>query len=304
MLRNVAHLDTALALLGARLGSPLLAAPSAYHGLLHPAGEVATAAGVGAGGGLMVLSSRSSRTIEDVGAAAGPWWYQVYVLADHEVTAALALRARDAGASALVLTGDTPIVGAKARAPSIPVPASLRHVNTGRHLTPGVLADEAAALAATTQDPSTGVEAIAWLRELTGLPVLVKGVLRGDDAAACVAAGASGVIVSNHGGRQLDQAVATADALGDVVDAVGGVVPVVVDGGIHDGLAALIGLAMGASAVMLGRPVQWALAAGGAGGVEALFHEMAADLRRAMALAGAASLPEVSRDLLWPPGST
>ncbi|MCU4186034.1 alpha-hydroxy-acid oxidizing protein [Acidiferrimicrobium sp. IK] len=301
VLRDVADLRTATTIMGSDLAAPILAAPSAYHGLLHPDGEVATAAGVAAGGGLMVLSSRSSASIEAVGDAAGPWWYQVYVLADRSLTEALVRRAAAAGARALVLTGDTPIVGDKSKAPAIPVPPSLRHVNTGRHLAPAVLADDAAALAATTQDAGTGMDAIGWLRDVSGLPVLVKGVLRGDDAAECLAAGASGIIVSNHGGRQLDQAVATADALAEVVDAVDGAAPVVVDGGVHDGLAIVTALALGAAAVMVGRPVQWAVAAGGARGVEALFEALTDDLRRAMALAGAASPEALDRSLIWRP---
>lgn len=124
-----------------------------------------------------------------------------------------------------------------------------------------VVADPAAALAASTQDPSTDLGAIAWLAELTGLPVLVKGVLRADDAVACVRAGAAGLIVSNHGGRQLDRVVATADALPEVVAAVEGRVPVLVDGGLRDGTALLAALALGAAAGLVGRPVQWALAA-------------------------------------------
>ncbi len=299
VLRDVSRPDLSTTILGAPLAAPLLSAPSAYHGLLHPDGEVATAAGVAAAGTLLVLSSRSSAGIEEVAAAAGAWWYQVYVLADRVLTAQLVKRAARAGAGALVLTGDTPVTGTKPRAPAIPLPAGLRHANTGRHMAAGVLADEGAALAATTQDASVGPEAIGWLADLSGLPVLVKGVLRDDDAAMCIEAGAAGLIVSNHGGRQLDQAVATADALVEVVEAAAGRVPVIVDGGVHDGVAALSALALGASAVMVGRPVQWALAAGGAAGVEQLFAELSADLRRAMVLAGAGTLADLGRSLVW-----
>jgi 4-hydroxymandelate oxidase len=150
------------------------------------------------------------------------------------------------------------------------------------------------------QDPAVDLSAIGWLAELSGLPVLVKGVLRGDDATACVAAGAAGVIVSNHGGRQLDRAVATATALPEVVAAVGDRGPVLVDGGIRSGLDALCALALGAAAVCLGRPVLWALAAGGAEGVRGCLDAVAGDLRRAMQLAGAASLTDLTPDLVAP----
>jgi 4-hydroxymandelate oxidase len=151
------------------------------------------------------------------------------------------------------------------------------------------------------QDPTITFDCIGWLRELTGLPVIVKGVLRADDAAACLDAGAAGVAVSNHGGRQLDGAVAPADALPEVVAAVGGRAEVFVDGGIRRGVDVLRALALGARAVMVGRPVVWGLATGGAGGVERVLRGLREELALAMALAGARSVDQVTADLVHGP---
>ena len=277
VLRDVADVDTAVTLLGTALRTPVLAAPSAHHGLAHPDGERATAAGVRAAGSLMVLSTRSTVALEEVGA--DPWWLQVYVVRDRARTVELVQRAAAAGASALVLTGDTPYVSTKARRvelPQVPQPRELQ------------------------QDPALTPDDIGWLAGVSGLPVLVKGVLRGDDAARCLDAGAAGVVVSNHGGRQLDRAVPTARALPEVADAVAGRAPVLVDGGIRSGLDVLCALALGADAVLLGRPVLWALAAGGADGVAGCLDTVTAQLAEVLALAGCACPAAADRSLVAP----
>lgn len=279
VLRDVSALTTATTLLGTRLASPLLVGPTAAHGLAHPDGEVATARGTAAAGSLLVLSTRSSRPLEEV--PAGPWWFQSYVVADRSRTLDRVRRAAAAGATAVVLTGDVPWLGA-------------RHGPTRLQLTgPADPGD--------VQDPSAGLEVIGELAA-AGLPVLVKGVLRGDDALACLDAGAAGVVVSNHGGRQLDRALPTSRALPEVAAAVAGRAPVLVDGGLRSGLDVLCALALGADAVLLGRPVLWALAAGGAEGVERCLRVLADDLAHVMGLAGAASLAEVGPDLVAPAG--
>lgn len=286
VLRDVATVDTGVELLGTRLSTPVLVAPTALHALAHPEGERATARGAAQAGSLLVLSTRSSTRIEDV--PVGPWWFQAYVLRDRGLTRALVERAAAAGAGAVVLTGDTPHVAAR---------------STGRgdlgltveQLSVNLTARDPRLL---EQDPSVDLRAVEQLAALSGLPVLVKGVLRADDAVACLDAGAAGVVVSNHGGRQLDRAVATADALPEVVAAVGGRGPVLVDGGLRCGLDVLVALALGADAVLLGRPVLWALAAAGADGVRDCLQALTADLADAMALAGAASLADVTDDLL------
>ena len=296
VLQDVSRVDLTTRLLGAELASPFVVAPMAFHALAHPDGECATVRGTGDAGCLTVLSTRASRTIEDVAAAAtGPWWFQAYVMRDRALTEALVQRAAAAGAGAVVLTVDTPYVGRKDKVSGVrfAVPDDEYLVNLAQHLVPGAVGRESA-----EQDPSMTPEVIARLAEVGGLPVLVKGVLRGDEAQRCLDAGAAGVIVSNHGGRQLDRAVPSAHALPEVLDAVRGRVPVLVDGGIRSGTDALVALGLGAAAVLVGRPVLWALAAGGAGAVTGLLEELAADLRHVLALAGATSPADVGPDLV------
>lgn len=294
VLSDVVQVDPSMALLGTALRSPVIVAPSALHGLVHSHAEVETARGVVDAGTLMVLSTRSSSPLEDVArAVAGPWWFQVYVMRNRDLTAQLVTRAAANGATALMLTGDTPYVGMKKRPSEGLVIGDMHLANLAAHMASGSLARSD-----TEQDPSITVDVIAWLRELSGLPVIVKGVLRADDARACVDAGAAGVVVSNHGGRQLDRAVATARALPEVAVAVGTETVVLVDGGVRSGLDVLTALALGADAVMLGRPILWALAAHGRAGVAACLDAMRADLCHVMALCGASDLRGISRDLV------
>jgi 4-hydroxymandelate oxidase len=292
VLVDVSTVRTDLELFGNRLPSPVAVAPFAFAGMLHDDGEVGLVRG--AGEHLCVVSTRASRPIEEIGRAArGPWWFQVYLTADRELTAALVKRAVAAGARALVLTGDTPYVGRKARSArpaALGTPTTM--VNFAPHLSP-----TADAARDTEQNPAATTDDIAWLAELSGLPVLVKGVLRGDDAQRCLAAGAAGVIVSNHGGRQLDRAVAPALALPEVVAACGDA-PVLVDGGITAALDVLTALALGARAVLVGRPAAWALAAAGGAGVAELLAAFDDELVHVLALAGCPELRDVTADLI------
>ena len=194
-----------------------------------------------------------------------------------------------------MLTGDTPVLGRKRRVQGlrIAVPDDQFLVNVRPYLRAGADGRDAAA-----QDPSITLGTIEWLGARSGLPVLVKGVLRGDAADDCIAAGATGVIVSNHGGRQLDRAIPSALALAEVVKAVGGRVPVLADGGIRSGVDAMVALALGASAVLVGRPVLWALAAGGSDGVCDAVEALTDDLRHTLALAGCPDLASVTPDLV------
>ncbi|MFF3677357.1 alpha-hydroxy acid oxidase [Streptomyces sp. NPDC002120] len=291
VLRDVSRVDTGIELLGERLSSPVLAAPTAFHAMAHPEGEVATAEGIRDAGQLMVLSSRATSPVEGVAAAAGPWWFQVYVLRDREITARQVRRAVAAGARALVLTVDAPYVATKPRVTRpLPLPRDAHVLDVGVDTR----------TADWEQDPSIGPGTIDWLRAESGLPVLVKGVLRADDALACRDAGAAGVIVSNHGGRQLDRALPTAHALRPVVEALAGELPVLVDGGIRTGTDVLTALALGADAVLIGRPVLWALAVEGRAGVRSLLDSYRTELAEAMALVGARSPGEIGFDLLAP----
>lgn len=286
VLRDVSEVSTVVTVLGHELASPVGVAPVGYQALVHPDGEAATALGARRTGSLLTLSFRSSRLIEEVGAVAGPWWFQVYVLRDRGLTAELVRRAVAAGASALVLTGDTPYL-------------SHRRVDRA-----GLLSDEmfrvnlgAVERGAAEQAPDVTFDDITWLRDISGLPVVVKGVLRGDDARHCAAAGASGVWVSNHGGRQLDGALATAEALPEVA-ATG--VEAYVDGGIRTGVDVLRALALGARLVFAGRPLIWCLATGGAPAVEEGLRTLSAELARAMELAGVTAVQQITGGLLQP----
>jgi 4-hydroxymandelate oxidase len=299
VLRDVRRVDTASSLLGTPLPTPVLVAPTAYHGLLHPDGELATAAGAAAAGSLLVLSTQANRSLEEVArhAPGAPRWFQVYVHVEHGFTEELVGRAAAAGCTALVLTADLPVYGHR-----------LRDVRNRLEFPPDMVlgnaverfgTDAAAAVAhASRFDAGLETDAIAWLRDRSGLPVLVKGVLRGDDAEAFVAAGAAGIVVSNHGGRQLDTALAAADALPEVVAAVDGRAVVLVDGGVRRGTDVVKALCMGATGVLVGRPVLWGLATGGADGVRAVLLGLHEELLRAMALCGTVSLTELTPDLL------
>jgi 4-hydroxymandelate oxidase len=288
VLRDVSAVDPATRLLGTPVATALCAAPVGYQGLAHPDGELAAAAGTARAGALYVLSTRSTRRIEDVGEViaehGGAWWFQVYVMRDRRLTEGLVRRAAAAGARALVLTGDTPAVGRKRRDSGDGVTTDEDFL-----VNLGPLDD----LTAAAQAADVTFTDIGWLGEVGGgLPVVVKGVLRADDAAACREHGAAGVIVSNHGGRQLDGALASALALPGVAGALAGPggrgdCEIYADGGIRTGEDALAALALGARAVFLGRPVLWALACGGAEGVQALLAGLTDDLSHAMALAGA-----------------
>ena len=295
VLRDVSAVDTSVRLPGhpqTVAATPVAVAPTGFQSLAHPDGELATARGAAEAGALMVLSTRTTRRIEEVAevvaGAGGAWWFQVYLMQDRDLTARLVDRAVAAGARALVLTGDTPVVGRKLRGDGV-VSDTLLDANLGPLADPGM----------TGQAAHVTFADIGWLARRTGLPVLVKGVLRADDARACVAAGAAGVIVSNHGGRQLDRAMPTALALPAVVaalardDAATARGDVLVDGGLRMGEDVLTALALGARAVFLGRPVLWALACNGAAGVRDLLTGITDDLAHVMALAGARSVAEI-----------
>ena len=291
VLRDVTTVDPGTTLLGEAVPHPVLVAPTAFHRMAHPDGEVASARGAAAAGARFVLSTRSTTPVEDVAAAleGAPFWYQVYVLQDRSLTTGLVQRAVAAGATALVLTADVARLGRRLRdvRNGFVVPT---HLGTIESLDrPGDLAD---------QDAGLTFDDISKLREETGLPVVVKGVLRGDDARRCVDAGAAAIVVSNHGGRQLDGAISGAAALPEVVDAVGGTAEVYVDGGIRRGTDVVKALALGARAVLVGRPVLWGLATDGAAGVQAVLEDLVGELDLALALCGCRTLEDVTPDLL------
>jgi 4-hydroxymandelate oxidase len=286
-LRDMERIAMATEVLGTPVSMPILVAPTALHGLAHPDGECATASAVGAMGTLMIASDSASRALEDVAAAAtGPLWYQLYT-SDRETTAERVQRATDAGFRAIVLTVDAPRWGRKEAAIRLDFDQQ-PHLNYGNYTS---LAVKRAILPLTW-------ETFAWLRSLTPLPYLMKGILTAEDAALAVTHGAAGIVVSNHGGRQLDTAVPSLVALPEVVEAVNGAIPVYFDGGIRRGTDVLKALALGARAVLIGRPILWGLAAAGPEGVRGVLKLLRDEFEQAMALAGCASLAEITPALL------
>jgi len=301
LLVDVSAVCTRTTLLGLQLASPVLVAPMAAQRMANGDGELATARAARRAGVALCLSTLSTRSLEEVAETGCLRLFQVYVFRERRVTELLVRRAEAAGYSALILTADAPFLGRReadvrnnfALPPgmafenlrgSAPVGSAETKVdNGGGSALASYFVDQI--------DPSLTWDVIAWLKSITRLPVLVKGVLTGEDAAAACDAGAAGVICSNHGGRQLDGVSASIDALPEVVAAVAGRVPVLLDGGIRRGTDVLKALALGAVGVLLGRPIVYGLALGGEQGVEDVLAMLHSELRLAMALAGCASLP-------------
>lgn len=304
VLRDVSDVDPGVEILGDRISFPVLVAPTAFHGLAHGRGEVATARGAAEAGTVMTLSTLSTRPMEEVAAAAsGPAWFQLYVYRDREATKELVRRAEDAGFSALVLTVDAPVLGTRERdvRNRFHLPEGLSLANLPKEME-DVPREEAesglAAYVASNIDPSIDWDDLSWLVGLTRLPVLVKGVVHPDDARLALDRGAAGVVVSNHGGRQLDGGVATLDALPEVASAVEGRGVVLMDGGVRRGTDVVKALARGADAVAVGRPVLWGLTVDGRDGVADVLTLLRDELAEALALCGCRSPREVTGDLL------
>ncbi len=308
VLAGLSDVDVSTTLLGTSVRSPVAIAPTAIQGLAHADGEVATARGAAAQGALMVLSSLATCSLEDVaaGAAGGARWMQVYILRERARTVELAQRAEAHGYGALVLTVDAPVPGLRLRElrGGVHLPHDLALPNLVGHSTES--AREGGFMAVAREfEPALTPDDIGWLAGLTSLPVVVKGVQRADDAVRCVDAGAAAVVVSNHGARQLADAPPTADVLREVLDAVADRTEVYVDGGLRRAPDVVKALALGARAVLIGRPSLWALAAGGADGVASLLQWYESELRRTMALCGAATVRQLERSLVrraagWP----
>lgn len=297
VLQPLAGLHTRTRLLGRDWPSPVLVAPMACHRLAHPDGEHATAVAAAALGVGMVLSTQTSTPPEQVAALylhdtdRGPLWFQLYGHNDRGWMRELLQRVHQTGYEAIVVTADAPLQGVRdrERRAGFQLPAGLCALDLPSPATPGVPALLAQALQ---------WDDLAWLVAEAGLPVLVKGILHPDDAQQAVRLGAAGVVVSNHGGRTLDTAPATASALPRVVQAVGGALPVMVDGGIRRGTDVLKAMALGASAVLVGRPAIWGLANAGAAGVAHVLRLLRDELEIAMALTGCATLADASQALL------
>lgn len=284
VLRDVSEVDPSVTLLGQRHDLPWGVAPTTLQRSVHPEGESAMAAACAEAGALMVVSSNAGTRFADIARTGVRWWVQAYLPRDRRLAGTMLERAVSAGAGAVVLTVDTPVVARKVTSSGRSVFAHVPDDQLRANFDPGYDALPGAAKA-TDLSPSD----LRALRELTGLPVVVKGVLRPDDARRCVEAGAAGVWVSNHGGRQLDRTVPTAEALVGVVAAVAGAAEVYVDGGLSSGLDVLAALGLGADACFLGRLPLLALA-GGTEGVRRMHRELREELVESLRLAGCATL--------------
>lgn len=294
MMRDVSTIDLSTTIAGRRWPLPLWVAPTALQRMAHPEGEVATARAAAARGVTFGLSSSASTDMEEVAAVGGPRWYQVYLLEDAGARRAMVERAVACGFEALVLTVDLQRLGRRERDIRVgfSIPAGVHLPNIARAA--GVAPEDAPKVPFIA---SLRWEHLEWLCGF-GLPVFLKGVLHPDDARAAVEHGAAGVVVSNHGGRQLDGAIASLDALPGIVEAIAGRVPVLLDGGVRRGTDVLVALALGATAVGIGRPALWGLAVAGEHGVGKVIDLLAGELELAMALSGVAKVGAIEAGLL------
>lgn len=300
---DVSQLDTRIQLLGRELAHPILLAPTAYQKLSHPDGELATVQGANDAGATMVLSTMSTVSLEDVAAAAKtPLWFQLYVQPDRGFTQELVQRAERAGYHALVVTVDTPVLGARYRElrAKFNLPPGMERANLrGRTGATGAHRPTEQNIFSATLDPKLTWKDIGWLRSITKLPVLLKGIINPDDADRAVQTGAAGILVSNHGARNLDTGPATIEALPRVVEKIGGKIPVLVDGGIRRGTDIVKALALGANAVLIGRPYVYGLAVDGARGVTRTVNILRRELEMAMAHCGCPTIAAINSSVLW-----
>jgi 4-hydroxymandelate oxidase len=296
VLVDVEHIDTSLKLLGRKLAFPVLLAPTAFHRLVHPEGEVETARGASAAEALLVVSSLSTRRVEEIaGATTQPWYFQLFDIGRErrEFLTGLLATLKTTGCQGVVVTGDAPVTGARNRSErahfSLPEDFETPYYpdRTARKQVGGL----------PVSGSSTWAD-LAWLRSKTELPILLKGVLHEADAKLAVKAGMDGIIVSNHGGRELDTVPATITVLPRIIKAVGNRVPVLLDGGVRRGTDVLKALALGARAVLIGRPYLYGLSVGGATGVTRVLEILRQEFEMAMKLSGRRTLAEIDRTVI------
>ncbi|KAK9836399.1 hypothetical protein WJX84_002922 [Apatococcus fuscideae] len=307
---DVSHVDTSIILLGAKLALPLLIAPMAMQQMAHPDGELAVARAAAAAGTSMSVSTMATYDLKDV-ASAGTGspllFFQLYVIKDRDFTAKLLRDAAEAGYKALMVTVDAPHLGYRQADErnefSLPPPMGLRNLEGLQSKGPdGSRSKSSISQVFTSQiDPGLSWEFIAWLRTVSNLPIFVKGVLNPADAHLAVQHSVDGIIVSNHGGRQLDFSPAAVDMVPAIRDAVGHRVPILVDGGVRSGTDIIKAIALGADAVLLGRPVLWGLALEGQHGVAKVLETLRSELELSMALCGAPTLAHITPSLLMGP---
>lgn len=284
VLNDVSKLDTTVTLFGQKLAYPILIAPTAYHKIIHPEGELATAKGAGKANAIYVVSSYTTTALEEIkNAASGSLWFQLYARDDKEYTKNLVQKAEALGCRALCITVDTPVDGARNRQEkaNFELPDGINvHYRIG-------------------DDLSLTWKEMEYIVSFSKIPVLLKGILNPNDAEKAIKIGASGIIVSNHGGRNLDTVPATIEVLPRIVERVNKRIPILLDGGIRRGTDVLKAIALGANAVLVGRPICYGLAAGGASGVAKTLDILKAEFEMAMALSGRATIASIDSSLIW-----
>ena len=305
VLVDVGRVDTTVDLLGTRLPLPILLAPTAFQRLAHADGELATARAARAVGTVLVASTLSTFAVEEIVSEAGACWLQLYVFRDRGITRALVERAEAAGCMAICLTVTVPVQGNRERDARnrFALPAGVEMANfAGQRQAqfPDAAGSKLGAFIGREFDPTLSWESVAWLRSITRLPIVLKGIMTPEDAELAVQHGAAAVIVSNHGGRQLDGVEPTLIALPRVAAAAAGRIPVLMDGGIRRGADVVKALCLGARAVLVARPYLWGLAVGGQQGVEDVLGLLRGELVRTMALLGRATLPALDESALSP----
>jgi 4-hydroxymandelate oxidase len=297
---DVSQIDLRTQILSQHFDFPVLLAPTAFHRLCHPEGELATVTGANHAGVGMVLSSLSTTSVEEIGGASQhPLWFQLYAQEDRGLTKEMVQRARTAGCKAVCITVDTPILGARHRESRarfrLPDDFKLPNLNLGsvthRPVRGAIYSD--------LLNPRLVWEDIEWISSAAAVPVLLKGVMNPDDALRAADSGVAGLIISNHGGRNLDTAPSTAEALPRIAEKLNGRLPLLVDGGIRRGTDILKAIALGANAVMIGRPYLYALSVAGAEGVARVVEILRTELMMAMALTGRKSIAEIDRTVLF-----
>lgn len=308
VLRGVGNPDLSTTVLGHGIDFPVLFAPVALHRLAHDGGEKASAAAARRAGTIFIAGTSSTYPLEEVASQAGSWWFQLYVYRDRELTRHLVQRAEAAGAGALVVTVDTPELGRREADErnrfALPEGMSMANFLGSGYESMSETGDGSglAAYVRGNLDATLTWDDLDWLASITSLPVIPKGILHPDDARLAVEHGARAIGVSNHGGRQLDSAIASLDALPAVAEEVDGRVEILFDGGVRRGTDVIKALALGARAVLIGRPYIWGLAVGGEQGAYQVMEILRTELRLDLALCGCSSVSAIDRGLLAPAG--
>ncbi len=300
VLIDVSKVDTRMELFGQSFDYPILLAPTAYQKLAHPEGELAATRGAAAAGATMVVSTFATTSIEDIAQCSNArLWFQLYVHPDRSFTRDMIQRAEAAGCRALMITVDTPLLGTRDREKrnQFHLPEGMERENLKALGIGATRADHFKDYA--ILDPSLNWETIGWIRSFAKIPIVLKGILAPEDARLAVEASVAGILVSNHGARNLDTAPATMEALPYVIDAVEDRIPVLLDGGVRRGTDIIKALAFGAKAVLIGRPYLWGLASGGEQGVARVVEVLRAELEASMKLCGVTSIAGIGRDVLW-----